>query len=72
LRFFTKDQTQLLLPKLSTMQVKTIRMVPGLTAGCALALLIVADGSASAAESAAPPAMPALAAAPAGQYQLDN
>jgi polyisoprenoid-binding protein YceI len=53
------------------MKVKTIRMVPGLMAG-SLAFLIVVGGSASAAESAAPPAMPTLAAAPAGQYQLDK
>ena len=54
------------------MKVNAIRKVPGLTVGCALALLLVVSGSASAAESAAPLAMPALAAAPAGQYQLDK
>src|ERR1700727_486535 len=53
------------------MKVKAIRKVSDLASGSALALPIV-DGSASAAESAAPPAMPALAAAPAGQYQLDK
>jgi polyisoprenoid-binding protein YceI len=54
------------------MKVKTIRKVPTLVVGCALALLGVVGGSASAAESAPPPAMPALAAAPAAQYQLDK
>ena len=54
------------------MKVNAIRKVPGLTVGSAMALLLVVVGSASAAESAAPPAMPALAAAPAGQYQVDK
>lgn len=53
------------------MKVKTIPMVPSLTLGCTLALLMVMHSRASAAESAAP-AMPALAAAPAGHYQLDK
>jgi polyisoprenoid-binding protein YceI len=54
------------------MKVKAIRKVSDLTVGSALALLLVVHGSATAAESAPPPAMPALAAAPAGQYQLDK
>jgi polyisoprenoid-binding protein YceI len=70
-RFFKEHMTQLILPELSTMKVKTIRVIPGLTGGCTLALLIAMQSSASAAEAAAP-AMPALAAAPAGQYQLDK
>ena len=53
------------------MKVKAIRKVPGLIIG-ALAVPLVVGGSAFAAEPAAPPAMPALAAAPAGQYQLDK
>ena len=48
-----------------------MRKIPTLGVGCALALLIFVGGSATAAESA-PPAMPALAPAPAGQYQLDK
>jgi polyisoprenoid-binding protein YceI len=53
------------------MDVKTMRVLLGLTVGPALTVLMVLDGSASAAESAAP-AMPAVAAPPAGQYQLDK
>lgn len=54
------------------MKVKAMRKVPGLIVGAALALPSIVGGNASAAESAAPPATPALAAAPAGQYQLDK
>jgi polyisoprenoid-binding protein YceI len=54
------------------MKVNAIRKVPGLIVGSALALLSVVGGSASAAEAAAPPAVPAPAAVPAGQYQLDK
>jgi polyisoprenoid-binding protein YceI len=52
-------------------KVKAMRRIPTLGVGCALALLIFVAGSATAGESA-PPAMPALAPAPAGQYQLDK
>jgi polyisoprenoid-binding protein YceI len=73
LRILAKEQmTQLISQELSTMKINAIGKVPGPTVGGALALLLVASGSASAAESAAPPAMPAMAAAPAGQYQLDK
>jgi polyisoprenoid-binding protein YceI len=52
---------------------KTTTRIPlGLQTMCALALLGVAAIDAQAAEATAPPATPALAAPPAGQYQLEK
>jgi polyisoprenoid-binding protein YceI len=54
------------------MNSQAIQAALGLTAICAVALLSGTTGGARAAEATAPPAMPPLAAPPAGQYQLDK
>src|SRR6202521_1191554 len=54
------------------MKNKAIRTPLGLTTTCAVILLSVGAVSALAAEPAAAPAVPPMAAAPAGQYQLDK
>jgi polyisoprenoid-binding protein YceI len=54
------------------MKNRTIRPTRGLMTTCALVLLGAGAHGALGAEPAAPPAMPPVAAAPAGQYQLDK
>src|ERR1700674_3465527 len=54
------------------MKNKAIRTPLGLTTTCAVILLSVGAVSALAAEPAAAPAVPPMAAPPAGQYQLDK
>jgi polyisoprenoid-binding protein YceI len=54
------------------MENNATRIPATLSAICTAMLLGIAAASAPAAESAAPAAMPPLAAAPAGQYQLDK